>query len=192
MSSPIIISDSDRKTFLELARKSILYSLKNDGELAEIGKLDIKPPELGKRNLGVFVTLHIKGSLRGCIGFIEGIKPLEEAIVENAYNAAFEDPRFEPLTEEELKEVKIEVSVLTKPELVEKPYESNIEIGKHGLIVEKGMHKGLLLPQVFPEYNANPIQALQMTCQKAMLPEDAWKDEDCKVYSFSAIIFTEE
>ena len=143
---------------------------------------------------GVFVTITIDGELRGCIGFIEGIFPLWEAVVKAAQSAAFEDPRFMPLTEDEFKTIKVEVSVLTKPEQLKgKPdtYVKQIEIGKHGLIAEMGYGKGLLLPQVFTEYKVNAEKALEMTCQKAGLPPNSWKEPGCKVYKFSCQIFTE-
>lgn len=184
------LTNEDGKSLIKLARNSISAYFKNK-EL-DAGKA-VKEKFSDKQ--GVFVTLTIKGDLRGCIGFTDAIYPLWEAVVNAAKAAAFEDPRFPKLTEDEFKEIKIELSVLTKPELIEgKPqdYEKKIKIGKHGLIVEKGYFKGLLLPQVFTEYEADAKKALEMTCQKAGLPPDAWKDADCKVYLFSAEIFTED
>ena len=109
--------------------------------------------------------------------------------------AAFEDPRFPPLSKEEFEKIKVEVSVLTLPELIEvddvQEYSKEIEIGKHGLIVDKDGKKGLLLPQVFTEYNVKWEEALDMTCQKAGLNNDAWQGKDCKIFRFSAQIFSE-
>lgn len=144
---------------------------------------------------GVFVTLSLYDKLRGCIGFPEPVYSLNRAITEAARAAAFKDPRFLPISEKELEEITIELSVLTEPKLIEvdnpKEYLDKIKIGKHGLIIKAGYHSGLLLPQVFIDYNSTPKQALEMTCQKANLPRDAWKDKDTEIYSFSAQIFKE-
>ena len=184
------LDKEDGKILISLARDAISSHFKNN----EVSVKDELKKKFSEKN-GAFVTLTIDGELRGCIGFTEAMFPLWETIAKAAQSAAFGDPRFMQLTEEEFKKIKIEVSVLTKPELIEaKPdeYKEHIEIGKHGLIVEKGMFKGLLLPQVFPEYNADWKKALEMTCQKAGLPADSWKEPDCKIFRFSAIIFSEE
>jgi len=145
---------------------------------------------------GVFVTLNLYGRLRGCIGYPEPVYPLNRAVLEAARAAAFKDPRFPPLTEDELSEVTIEVSVLTKPKLIEvdnpKEYLDKIKIGKHGLVVKSGYYSGLLLPQVFINYESTPKEALEMVCQKANLPKDAWLHKDTKIYKFSAQVFKEE
>lgn len=144
---------------------------------------------------GVFVTLSSYPSkkLRGCIGFVEPIISLRSAVIKAARAAAFEDPRFPPLSKKE--NFTVEISVLSVPELIKvkspEDYLKNIRIGKDGLIVHHGMHSGLLLPQVFPEWNADERKALEMTCDKAGLPKDAWKDKLCKVYKFHAQIFSE-
>jgi uncharacterized protein (TIGR00296 family) len=184
------LTNEDGKSLIKLARDSISSDFK-DKDL-DVDK-EIKDKYSEKR--GAFVTLTIEGELRGCIGYTEALFPLWETITKAAKSAAFQDPRFSPLSEDELKNIKIEISVLTKPELIEgdrKDYPKKIEIGKHGLVVETGYTAGLLLPQVFTEYKVDAEKALQMTCQKAGLPPDSWKKEDCKVYSFSAQIFTEE
>ncbi len=184
------LTSGDGKSLIKLARGSISAYLENKEP-----DVDSSLKERFSENRCVFVTITIKGDLRGCIGFTEAIYPLWEAIVKAAKAAALEDPRFEPLTKDEFKEVKIEVSALTKPELIEgKPgdYGKKIKIGKHGLIVETGFAAGLLLPQVFTEYKVDAKKALEMTCQKAGLSPDEWKNPDCKVYSFSAQIFTEK
>ena len=129
--------------------------------------------------------------MRGCIGFIEPIFTLGQGIIEAARSAAFSDPRFPALQKDECKKVKIEISVLTEPKLMKGDYIKQIKIGTDGLIIEKGMHKGLLLPQVFTEYNADPKIALEMTCEKAGLSRDAWKDKSVKLYKFHAEIIKE-
>ncbi len=151
--------------------------------------------EFGDR-LGCFVTLTIDGELRGCIGFPEPVYQLFHAIKDAAVSAGFSDPRFLPLSKEDYAKVMVEVSVLTKPELIKveksSDYFGHIKIGRDGLIIRSAMGvSGLLLPQVFTEYNCNPEQALRMVCQKAGLNIDAWKDISNKIYRFSGQIFKE-
>jgi len=134
---------------------------------------------------GAFVTLHRDGRLRGCIGYIEPVKPLIRTVQEVAVKAAFEDPRFPPLTEDE--SVQIEISVLTPPEQVSDI--SSIEVGRDGLIVELGPRRGLLLPQVATEYGWDRQTFLENTATKAGLPPDAWKHPSVRLYKFSAEIF---
>ena len=145
---------------------------------------------------GVFVTLHTfpKHDLRGCIGIPLPVMTLREAIIESARSAT-RDPRFSPLKEKELDNIIIEVTILTKPELIKvnqpQEYVSNIEIGKDGLIVEQGFYKGLLLPQVPVEQSWNKEEFLSHTCMKAGLLPDAWFEESTKISKFSGQIFTE-
>lgn len=144
---------------------------------------------------GVFVTLSINGNLRGCIGFPEPILPLKEAITEAAQSAAFSDPRFRPLSIDEFKSVSVEISLLTQPQLIEvddaQDYLSNIKIGEDGLIIRGRFGSGLLLPQVFTDYKCTSQEALEMTCSKAGLPTNAWKESGNKLYKFQAQIFKE-
>lgn len=152
--------------------------------------------EIFNQELGVFVTIHTypRHDLRGCIGIPQPIMPLKEAIVESAKSAT-RDPRFPPLDESELNNIIIEVTILTKPELIEvnqpEEYPSNIEIGRDGLIVEQGFYKGLLLPQVPIEQGWDKEEFLSHTCMKAGLSPDVWFDENTKIYKFSGQIFTE-
>lgn len=145
---------------------------------------------------GAFVTIHTypDHDLRGCIGVPLPIMPLKEAIVEGAKSAT-RDPRFPPLDESELSNIIIEVTILTKPEIIEvgqpQDYLSNIEIGRDGLIVEQGFFKGLLLPQVPVEQGWNKEEFLSHTCMKAGLMPDAWFDKNTKISKFSGQIFTE-
>ena len=157
------------------------------------------PPELWEK-MGVFVTLNRHNvppqmALRGCIGFPLPIYPLVEATIKAAIYAAVDDPRFPPVRESELDDLVIEVSVLTPPELVEGPPEERprkIKVGRDGLMIEKGIHSGLLLPQVPVEWGWDEEEFLAQTCWKAGLPPDCWLDEDTKVYRFTAEIFEEE
>ncbi len=145
---------------------------------------------------GTFVTLHTfpEHDLRGCIGIPLPVIPLKEAIIDAAKSAT-RDPRFPPLKENEVNKVIIEVTILTKPELIKagKPqeYVSSIEIGRDGLIVEQGFYKGLLLPQVPVEQGWDKEEFLSHTCMKAGLLPDAWFDENIKIFKFSGQIFTE-
>ena len=174
----------DSKKVLETAIKSIETFIKNK----EIYKPDL-PKEFDEKR-GVFVTIKKNGELRGCIGFVEPEFKLKDAIIKAAISST-RDPRFPPLTEDELKEIKIEVSVLTKPEPMDNDPEK-IEIGKDGLIVRRGIYSGLLLPQVATENNMKKQEFLEHTCLKAGMKEDAWKDEETKVFKFQAEIFSEK
>ena len=138
---------------------------------------------------GVFVTLTKSKQLRGCIGYVEGLKPLQIAVEEMAHSAAFEDPRFPPVEQKEVNDIEIEISVLSPLETITES--SQIEIGKHGLIIEQGLMRGLLLPQVATEYDWDILTFLEQTCQKAGLPKEAWQDPSTKIQIFSAEIFSE-
>jgi uncharacterized protein len=144
---------------------------------------------------GCFVTLHKQNKLRGCIGFPKPIMPLFEQVIAATKAAAFEDSRFYALDPEELKEIAIEISVLTRPELIDadsqEDYSDKISIGKDGLIIQYENRSGLLLPQVAEEYHWNAAQYLEALCEKAGLPKDSWKKKDCKIYKFKAEIFSE-
>jgi len=120
--------------------------------------------------------------------------PLIKALKDAALSAAFKDPRFQPITEEELSSITFEVTILTKPELIKTnplEYKNQIKIGRDGLIAERGFHRGLLLPQVPVEWNWNTEEFLSETCYKAGLPPDAWLDKKTKIYKFQGKIFCE-
>lgn len=161
---------------------------------------DVKLPSLPKKfsqKSGVFVTLnrYPKKQLRGCIGYILPVMKLQKAIKQNALNAALEDPRFPRLKKEELEKIVVEVSLLTVPEKIEfsspEDLVSQIEIGKDGLIVEKSIFKGLLLPQVPVEWEWDVEEFLDHTCMKAGLPTDSWRKGNIKITKFSASVFAE-
>ncbi len=165
--------------------------------------IEIKPPpetlESLKDKSGVFVTLNKNGEskeLRGCIGYPYPTDPLVVAVINSAIEAATRDPRFPPLSLSELKEIMIEVSVLTKPELIKVKnnleYPEKISIGLDGLIVEKGYNKGLLLPQVPGEWNWNEGEFLANCCMKAGLSPDSWLLKGINIYKFQAVVFEEE
>ena len=140
-----------------------------------------------KEMKGVFVTLKKRGQLRGCIGYTKGVKPLYKIVGEMAAAAAFHDPRFNPVTEAELSDLEIEISVLTPMKRIKDVEE--IEVGKHGILIERGFHSGLLLPQVATEYGWDRTTFLEHTCLKAGLSKDAWKNEDTRICTFSAEVF---
>jgi uncharacterized protein (TIGR00296 family) len=161
----------------------------------------VNTPSKLRENCGVFVTLNnVKVSsheLRGCIGYPSPVEPLVEATIDSAIQAATNDPRFPPVSLQELNnEIAIEVSVLTPPELikVEDPseYPSRIQIGRDGLVIERGWQKGLLLPQVAPEWNWDEEEFLSNCCMKAGLSLDSWLIRGTKVYKFQAVIFEEK
>ena len=137
---------------------------------------------------GAFVTLKRSGQLRGCIGYVEGIKPLWQTIEDCTIAAASQDPRFPPVRPDELPEIEIEISVLSPMKQISSIDE--IEVGQHGLIITKGPFRGLLLPQVATEYGWDKIRFLQHTCIKAGLPPDAWK-EGAQIEVFTADVFSE-
>lgn len=152
--------------------------------------------EAFREDRGVFVTLHKGKELRGCIGYPEPTHPLGHAVEHGALSAALEDPRFPSVEEGEMDDILVEVSVLTKPELVEveepKDYVGRVCVGRDGLIAEKGFSRGLLLPQVPVEWGWDSETFLCQTCTKAGLAPATWMDDDFKLYSFTAQIFSEE
>ena len=176
------LSEEEKKTLYQIAR-TVIWKKASGGNIPEftVESKRLKEPR------GVFVTIHKQGALRGCIGYIRGTKPLYNAVEEMAAAAAFNDPRFPPVTEKELNDLDIEISVLTPLKEIDDVDE--IEVGKHGIFVERGLHSGLLLPQVATEYGWDRETFLEQTCLKAGLPRNAGKDRETKIYVFSADIF---
>jgi AmmeMemoRadiSam system protein A len=138
---------------------------------------------------GAFVTLTVEGRLRGCIGHIVGVEELWRAVRSNSLAAAFEDPRFAALSGDELDQVKIEISVLTPLRRVSP---ADVVVGRDGLLVERGLSRGVLLPQVAIEYGWDRETFLDRTCHKAGLDYGCWRDAGTLVSVFSAEIFKEE
>jgi AmmeMemoRadiSam system protein B/AmmeMemoRadiSam system protein A len=138
---------------------------------------------------GVFVTLKKNEDLRGCIGYIQGIEPLYHAVSDMAIAASTEDPRFTPVTTSELKDISIEITVMTPLRKITDI--SEIIVGKHGLVIKNGYNQGLLLPQVATEEGWNRQTFLEKTCWKAGLPDDTWKDKNTEIYIFSGTVFGE-
>lgn len=175
---------AQRRRLLELARAQLGYLL-SDGPEPELPLED----EALMEPKGAFVTLKRHGMLRGCIGTLTPEKPLAQIILEMAEAAAREDPRFPPVRGIELPELEIEISVLTPFEPVFDTEE--IEVGVHGLLMRRGSHSGLLLPQVPTEYGWSREEFLDHTCHKAGLPAGAWRDPETQIWSFSAEVFSE-
>ncbi len=158
--------------------------------------LDIPAPVLPEfsddvfmNECGAFVTLHERGKLRGCIGYIQGVKPIPEAVTDMARAAAFRDPRFPSLAREEFDRIDIEISILSPIEEVISV--SDIVVGRDGLIVSRGNRSGLLLPQVATEQGWDLRTFLEHTCYKAGLPGDAWRIDGTRIEKFSAQVFGE-
>ncbi|MEM4264088.1 MAG: AmmeMemoRadiSam system protein A [Candidatus Woesearchaeota archaeon] len=181
-----MLKKEDGKELIKLAKEAIKsYFKQKSPEITEAAKKKFSEKK------GVFVTLKKGEQLRGCIGYIEARFPLWEAVANSAKNAAFGDPRFPPITEEELKEITFEISILTEPKQITGDIQKQIKIGKHGLIVKKDGYSGLLLPQVFTEWQVDAEGALEMTCEKAGLPAGSWQERDTKVYVFECQVFSE-
>jgi AmmeMemoRadiSam system protein A len=182
-----VLTPNQRNQLLSIARTSIESVLNGARPRVDEASLD---PQL-TRPSGAFVSLHTHdGDLRGCIGSIQAVAPLCHAVSSNAINAAFRDPRFHPLTREELPGVHIEISVMSPIEVVTAV--DSIEVGRDGLIISRGGRAGLLLPQVATEYGWDRETFLAHTCGKAGLPQDAWRHPDTKIERFSAEVFSEQ
>ncbi len=184
------------KFLVKLARQAVENYLKNEEVLTMPANVSSKL----KERCGVFVTINKLGSgekkLRGCIGYPYPTTMLAQAVVESAISSATQDPRFSPLSPDELNHVVFEVSVLTPPSPVEvqnpKEYCSKVKVGRDGLIIERSFCKGLLLPQVPVEWKWDEETFLCQCCIKAGLPPDSWLLKGTKVYTFQAIIFEEQ
>jgi len=172
---------SPHARMLDIARTAVDDAVAGRSPLRP--SLDDPPPASG-----VFVTLKKEGALRGCIGTVECRQPLAEEIARVAVCAAREDPRFPPVTADELPGLAVEISVLGPLERIDPLAPDSIVIGRHGLVVEQGRHRGLLLPQVAPEWGWNRDEFLAHACRKAGLAEDAWR-RGADVYRFEADVF---
>ena len=180
------LTEKQQEILIKLARETIELYLKN-GERIQFEPQD----ERLKVKQGAFVTLRKQGNLRGCIGHIVPMEPLSDTIIDMAIASATEDPRFRRVTPDEMKDIDIEISVLSIPRRVKNADE--IEMGKHGVIVGRGMRKGVFLPQVADETGWDKVTFLQHLCaDKAGLPKDAWKDKDTEIDIFTAQVFEEK
>lgn len=172
----------ERRALLEVAREAITAAVTRGPSPA------IPPLGYDFANCGVFVSLHLRGRLRGCIGVLEGAGSLAETVARCAVSAALEDPRFDPLTAAELADLEIEVSVLSP---LHSAAPDEVQPGRHGLRIRQGDFSGLLLPQVATRYRWSRERFLEETCNKAGLPADAWRDPATQIEVFTAEVFAE-
>jgi uncharacterized protein len=173
-------SPEDRALLLRIAREAIAAHVANAP--AAVHNLD---GVLGRPG-GAFVSIHNHGDLRGCIGHIEPTEPLGRVVASCAVAACSTDPRFPAVSPAELADIDVELSLLGPLEAIDGP--ADIEIGRHGLVVEQGWNRGLLLPQVASEWKWDAETFLAHTCHKAGLPRDAWK-RGAKLWRFHAEVF---
>jgi hypothetical protein len=180
-----MLNNQQRKKLLEIARVSINTYLQT-GKKMELSETD---PVL-IQEMGAFVTLNKHKELRGCIGNLTASQPLYLTVRDMAVEAAIDDPRFSALTLTELKDIEIEISVLSPLKKVDSA--EKIELGKHGVLVRKGYQSGVFLPQVATETGWSKEEFLNNLCaHKAGLPQDAWKDRNTELYIFNAEVFSE-
>ncbi|MBW2064518.1 MAG: AmmeMemoRadiSam system protein A [Deltaproteobacteria bacterium] len=186
------LTEEEGEYLISLARKTIEKELLNRESSGDPGQV---PSEKFKEKRGTFVTLTINGQLRGCIGHIVPQESVLEGVRVNAINAAFKDPRFPPLSKEELEKVKIEVSILTEPRPLD--YEDAQDLleklspGVDGVIIKKGYHQATFLPQVW-EQLPDKKEFLTHLCLKAGLNGDEWKKGDLEVLTYQVQAFEEE
>ncbi len=176
------LTEAEQVTLLRVARQAIAESVQ-EHRLREVGE----PTETLRQPAGAFVTIRKGKRLRGCIGYVEALKPLYTTVRECAKAAALQDPRFEPVSPEELPELRLEISVLSPLEEV-RP--EQVEVGRHGLLISQGVRRGLLLPQVPVEWKWDREHFLEETCVKAGLSPDAWR-QGARIQAFTAQVFEE-
>lgn len=179
------LNPHEQQVLLAIAREAIIHVVQNGQEYVE----PREEKALNQRN-GCFVTIKQNGQLRGCIGNFQSELPLFKEVAQMAQASATKDPRFYPLKNEDLDKFKLEISVLSPLQKVDDI--DSIEVGKHGIYIEKSFYRGVLLPQVATEHNWDRQTFLKQTCIKAGLPTDAWQAEDAEIYVFSAQVFGEE
>jgi AmmeMemoRadiSam system protein A len=178
------LSETDRRALLDLARQAIA-----EGVLLQKPLEDLPTSGIFAERRGAFVTVHVRGRLRGCIGIVEPNDPLGEVIAHCAAGAALHDPRFSPLRADELSQLEVEISLLS---VIEPIAAQSVEIGKHGLLVSQAGKRGLLLPQVAVEHKLTREQFLDETCRKASLPPKAWQDPATEIYAFTCQVVADE
>jgi AmmeMemoRadiSam system protein A len=175
------LSEQEKEQLLKLAYSTVDLYVREK-------KVPVFQPESGNllQKCGAFVTLNKGGKLRGCIGFIEPVLPLHQAVMQASVYAATRDARFKPVTRDELDDLDVEISVLTPLRKITHP--NIVTPGKHGLVIAKDGKRGLLLPQVAVEHNWTRETFLERTCLKAGLPRDAWRS-GAEIFVFEAIVF---
>jgi AmmeMemoRadiSam system protein B/AmmeMemoRadiSam system protein A len=175
------LSEQEKKELLRLAYSTVSMYVQENKVPEYISQSD----NLSQK-CGAFVTLKKQGQLRGCIGFTEPVLPLHQAVMQASVYAACRDSRFLPVTRDELDDLEVEISVLTPLEKITDP--NKVIVGRHGLVIAKDGHKGLLLPQVAVEQKWTREAFLENTCRKAGLPKDAWRT-GAEIFVFEAIVF---
>jgi AmmeMemoRadiSam system protein A len=175
-------SPDERTVLLQLAHDSILSALEN----REIS-LEPPTPHLAEPR-GAFTSLYLRGNLRGCVGYVLPATSVYRAVAETARAAAFDDTRFLPVPLEEARDLEVELSILSRPAAIAA---EAVEVGRHGLLIGMGGHRGLLLPQVATEHHWDRITFLEQTCRKAGLPLDAWRT-GARIEAFTAEVFGEK
>ncbi len=181
------LNNETKVYLLKLARKVIESEFNNE---VEVPPADFEQFPILKTKAGAFVTLNENNNLRGCIGYIIGYMPLYDTVIEAAKQAAFGDPRFPPLVKPELGKIEIEISILSEPFPLN-GYDE-IEVGKHGLILEEEGRRALLLPQVPVEHKMNKEEFLSALCQKGGFPSNLWREKQLRLSAFTAIVFSEK
>lgn len=182
------LSYEEKRILLEIAKRTIDASVHHK-PIPDFEDSYSMTPAL-ETKAGAFVTIEIDRMLRGCVGYIQSNEELYRTVSKAAISAAMHDTRFSPLTPGELKDIEIEISVLSPMLKVEDV--NTITPGQHGLLIESGYYHGLLLPQVAAEYGWDRTTFLEQTCVKAGLPKNAWKKTDTVIYSFTALVFNED
>ena len=172
-------TQEERTALLQLAHESILAALENRE------RRPFQPTEHLLQSRGAFTTVYSNGQLRGCVGYPSAVSPLYQTVIETAQSAAFEDPRFVPISLSEAPGLKISLSILSPVAPIRA---EDIVVGRHGLIISQGVHRGLLLPQVPVEHAWDRVSFLEQTCRKAGLPLNAWKS-GAKIEAFTAEVF---
>jgi AmmeMemoRadiSam system protein A len=180
------LEPSDRRTLLVLARAAVEAAARGERR-PPLDDAALTPALTA--TAAAFVTLHERGELRGCIGLMRYDVPLWVNVCDAAAAAARDDPRFFPLAEAEVPAVEVEVSVLEPPVELSSP--DGFEAGKHGIVVERGMHRALLLPQVAAEMGWDSEQMLDAVCRKAGLSGDAWREAGTRLLVFESVCFSE-
>ncbi len=181
------LTEQDKKQLLVLARKTMVYALQNR-RVPEAAELDVTISDAMQRPRAAFVTLTKDSMLRGCIGDIFPQRPLYKSVIINAIHACVNDRRFAPVSQDELKDIHIEISALTVPAPIAAP--DQIRIGIDGVVLNKDGHSAVFLPQVAPEQGWNVEQMLTQLSRKAQLPPDGWK-EGASFQVFQAVVFGE-
>lgn len=180
-----MISEPDRARLLAFARAALVARVTG-------APPPVLPDDIDVDASGVFVTIHVRGDLRGCLGTLDAREPITIAVSRLAADVSHRDYRFPPVSLAEIDHLTLEMSVLTPPQRVSDPSDpSEIVVGRDGLIVEHGSRTGLLLPQVAPEHGWGREELLAHTCVKAGLPADAWQ-HGASVYRFEAEVFREQ